>query len=994
MPVTNNVDTLQKAAYALEGKFDGTALICQGRKVSFAEFDKTTDHIAKALAEEGIGPGSVVELFMERSEKMMMAIYGIIKSGAVLLPINRDIPEKRRDLIHSDISIKLSFDDEKYERIIKKELPVEAKALFAKPSDAAVILYTSGSTGTPKGVIHSQSSKLFSLEQFPGHVIKTGIACNRTDAVIAKTSVTFVSSYVCEILFAPFAGIPMIVLTDSEVSDIKAVGRAISEYPNSNVFMTPSQVVNFLGDETFREQFKKLGNLIVGGERLKPEARDIILKNVEKNTTIVNCYGSTERHIMAVGDVRCKDAVNMEILPGIDLKIIDDEGRVCAASEPGEIVLRSPCELTGYTNAELKEIKVEGKVYYGTGDKGVLSKDGKLCILGRKDRMIKYHGLRIEPGDIENNMCEYPHIRDCAVVVGKAESGHEQLLLYYTSDTQLNPDLLRSFLSGRISENMIPVGFIRLDSLPVDQRGKIDFGNLAERIYMPFSDSESAYSDTASTDEERLVCEVASAVFREKEISPAVNLFKIGLESLMAFRMIGLFKEKGYGVSISDIFAHPVLGDLAKVIRKEDKRKSIDEGEEESPAFVATGPQIYWGTDITPEKKMRGMYVTSTFICEMAYDEVSFRDRCDLIISKHPAIRTSIITEEGSMPMQKIKEKANLMAAFFDLSDMRDGEENLFEPTKAQLEYIENEKNRILSEIIENPDVIDLQAACFRISEAASFIMITGNHISVDGTSMNVLMQEFSQKDLDGNGDSYLAYLKYISSKNSMGQAIAFFGDYLKDAEFSSLPGIEKDDDEDVPPDFRSIPYHFSKEQTKSFDKKSVEFGISAVGYMIYIYGQALLKVLGKDALIMQMLTFGRGVPVAGVENSVGCFIETIPVVIRKTDTPTQFQNGYLQAEQYSYLLPPILWKSARGLDEPPKLAPFLISEIFPPVKTDGYFKEIAKRDYEHMVMSNFIVKEEDCYSLYLHFDAASILEESFLELSDEFIRLLEENCK
>ncbi len=995
MPGLKKIDTLQKAALSYEGRFEGKALICQDREISFAEFDHITHHIANVLAMRGIGPSSVVELSMKRSEKMMMAMIGVFKSGAVLLPVNLNLPQKRKDLIHKEQHIDLFLTDNEYDAILAAKEQKSTELVMASPLDTALILYTSGSTGKPKGVLHSQSSKLFSREQYPIHISQTGIKCNKIDNIVAKTNITFVSSYIFELLPAITNGITMVVLTDDEQNDVKAVGRAISEYENTSVFMTPSQTQNFLRDENFRAQFKKLGNLVVAGEKLKPEARDVILENADENTAIINAYGSSECHLITAGDVRSLDYPYTNVLPGVELKVVSENKTECEAGSGGEIVLKSPYTLTGYTNSDMRISKLAGQSYFATGDEGVLSEDGKVWIKGRIDRMIKLHGLRIEPGDIESNLCEYPRIRDCAVVVGKTEAGIEALVAYYVSDEDLDSGDIRQFLTHHISEAMIPIGFIRLENLPLNPNGKIDYPLLSEKIFVPDNEGSAEYSDTITSKEEELICQVLSGILEGKDITPASNLFRLGVDSLIAFQMIGVFKEKGYVVSISDIFSHPVIGDLAKVIRKEEATQSQDETE--ITQFAATGPQIYWGTEITPEKKMRGMYVTNNFVCDVAYDDASFKKRVDLIVKKHPAIRMSIVFREDGTPGQEIRDEANTLVEFHNILDRGDGVSGPFEPSKEQMEYIENTGRDIYGRILENEEVIDLQAACFKISDRASFIMITGNHISIDGTSMNVLMQEFSAKELDDGRDSYIDFLKYISSPNSMQQAIGFFGGYLHNAELSALPENEEaktEDGSDPEPDFRSIPFRLGSQETQKLDEISRDIGISTVGHIIYMYGQALLNVLGKEAVIMQMLTFGRGVPVSGIESSVGCFIETIPVVIRKSDTPVQFQAGYLQAEQFSYLLSLILWKTALGLDEPPTLAPFLISEIFPPVKTAGYFKEFADRDYEHMVMSNFIVKEDGNYSFYLHFDAAKIKEDSFTELSDEFIRILKENCK
>ena len=147
--------------------------------------------------------------------------------------------------------------------------------------------------------------------------------------------------------------------------------------------------------------------------------------------------------------------------------------------------------------------------------------------------------------------------------------------------------------------------------------------------------------------------------------------------------------------------------------------------------------------------------------------------------------------------------------------------------------------------------------------------------------------------------------------------------------------------------------------------------------------------MLNKDKLIIQILTFGRGIPVKGMDRAVGCFVAYIPVVVRKDDRVEAFQKNILQAEQNSFAPLPLIWKQSFDLDCPPKLAPFLISEIFPEIKSDGFVKRLSEMDYEKMVMSNFIVKKDDAISIYFHYDANKLVEEKFLEVTNEMKRLM-----
>ena len=995
MRVFEKTDTLQKAVLSCEGRFQGTALVCGDISVSYQEFDSVSEHIAFYLLSRGIGPGDVVALSMHRSEKMMSAVYGILKAGACLLPIPVSLPDKRKEMILGDTGISLNLTDEVYEEALREALRGEYVYRLARPEDEALILYTSGSTGKPKGVCHSQASMLLSKDQYPLHISESLMPGLLIETVIAKTNINFISAYMFEVLTAPLCGRKMVVLKEDEQNSSRAVGRAISANKNASVFITPSETVSFLKDKSFREDFKKLGILALGGEILKPEAREEILAHAGEDTDIVNIYASSECHVITAGNVRDEDYPYTAVLPGVETRLINEE-EPGGIREIGELTVASPYLLSRYTNAAVRTVTLQGKTYYCTGDEAVLSETGKIWIKGRKDRMIKYHGQRIELGDIESNICKYPGIRECAVSVNRTEAGSEVLCAWYVSDDEPDSGKIRDFLSAYLPRTIIPVGMTRLKELPLNPNGKIDYHGLSEKVFVPETVGEKAYPAELSTENERLIASILKEIWEGADLSPSSNLFQKGLDSLTAFRLIGELRERGYTIGIAEIFDHPVLAEIAKRIRKREDENAPKE-DVSGNTLPATGVQIYWGTDITQEKKTRGLYVTSMFACEMPYTKESFQKRIELIVKKHPAFRAAIVFE-NERPKQVITEDAAVKTSFEDLRDLRKapGELYPFEPTEEQMALIRERRDGILEALFRNDEIVNLQAACFRISNKACVIICTGNHLSVDGSSMNVLMQELSLKTIDEEQDHYLDFLKYIGKKSNIKEAADFWQDYLKDADFSALPKAEVEDSKEDPEisDFRSITISLTAEETKRLEEKSQGAGISTVGLIMYLYGEALMRTLKKDALIFQILTFGRGVPVSGMDRSIGCFIEYVPIVIRKDGTLSDFRTGYLLAEQYSYLPAPILWKTALGLEKPPELAPFLISEIFPPVRTKGYFKELTERSYADMVMSNFVVMEDDHIALYFHFDAAKTAEGPFLQMTDELKRLIKEECR
>ena len=105
--------TVQELILSRRGQFQGIAIACDGRTMSYAEFDELTDRVAAGLQREGIGPGSFVAIRMPRSERMVAAIFGVIKAGAAIVPISGDMPEERFRSISSACTLAAVIDEEK-----------------------------------------------------------------------------------------------------------------------------------------------------------------------------------------------------------------------------------------------------------------------------------------------------------------------------------------------------------------------------------------------------------------------------------------------------------------------------------------------------------------------------------------------------------------------------------------------------------------------------------------------------------------------------------------------------------------------------------------------------------------------------------------------------------------------------------------------------------------------------------------------------------------
>ncbi len=477
--------TLQQWALACRGKYSGTAVECENRMLSYDAFDAMTEKVAQVLSQKGIGPGMTVILRMPRTERMMAALFAVVRVGAAVLPVPVDFPEMRCRDIYRMSRAALTLTEEGMEAILSEKDGITAFRQdypLAGPEDPALILFTSGSTGQPKGVVHTQMSAARGVMNLPGEMPGMGLPCREFGTVLGKTSENFISSYALEYFSALLFGRTLVMLTEQERIDYRAIGSRMETHPGSSLFSTATEIENYLREESFRRQFRNLGVLVLSGERITDEVRERILTETDRETTLLSIYGMTECFEITFSNLRDREWQNGTLCPGVEAEILK-ENRCVSAGESGEIVLRSPMQMAEYLGARERFYSLGGVRWLGTGDIGEKTADGKLIVRGRGDRLVKFHGLRIELDDVQTNVLRFPGIQNAAVVLANTAAGTQIICAYYESLAELNLGDIRAFLADYLPDYMIPARFIRLRQLPRNRSGKINYTELMNRPY-------------------------------------------------------------------------------------------------------------------------------------------------------------------------------------------------------------------------------------------------------------------------------------------------------------------------------------------------------------------------------------------------------------------------------------------------------------------------------------------------------------------------------
>lgn len=471
---------------------DRTAVEFGDAHISYGALNETADRLAAVLIESGISCGDVVAVAAQRSIDMVIAVIGILKSGAAYLPIDLNIPDERKRYYIEASNTKTILSEKSNEvlfgvpniNIHKIPQPKSQSHTVIQTSNAlAYIIFTSGSTGLPKGVMVQHRSVvnrlLWMQDQYK--------LCEK-DVFIQKTPVSFDVS-VWELFLWFFCGAKLCLLKSGYEGNAAYLLEVIHAHKVTVCHFVPSMLRVFLDYLSHRggtERLTSITKVFSSGETLKYDTVALFNQLLTRTNAIQlhNLYGPTEATI----DVTFFDCTNYQSEKGIvpigkpiwntNIYILDENGCKCSDGEKGEIYISGEGVALGYVNNMELTRKMflpdpfrPGAVMYKTGDMGEWN-EGNIEFLGRMDNQVQIHGIRIEPEEIENQLSCHESIEQ-AVVVAVGDDD-KKLIAYYTGVKIADISVLSGYLSDRLPKTMIPVDYIFLESIPLNAHGKID----------------------------------------------------------------------------------------------------------------------------------------------------------------------------------------------------------------------------------------------------------------------------------------------------------------------------------------------------------------------------------------------------------------------------------------------------------------------------------------------------------------------------------------
>jgi amino acid adenylation domain-containing protein len=557
----------------VEAKPNAQALVAGAGRLTYRELNQRANRLAHHLRSLGVGPETLVGIFLERSADMVIALLAVLKAGGAYVPLDPAYPADRLTFMLGDSRVHTLLTQYSFvSRLQGFELPAGqamphlvcvdmdrriARASVENPEPAAeathlaYVIYTSGSTGRPKGVA-LEHRNVVAFVNWTAQVFSP----RELDGVLAGTSISFDPSILD--IFMPLSLGGRVIMAPNtlalpglpaarEVRLINSVPSVVRELLRIGGLPPSVETVN------------------MGGEPLSAQLVEELyaLPHIKR---VHDLYGPTETTVCSTFSLRTPGGPVTIGRPiaNTQVYLLDENLSPVSAGEAGELFIGGKGVARGYlhrpeiTVEKFLELPVAGgrpARFYRTGDLCRYRPDGNLEFVGRRDQQVKIRGHRIELGEIESVLLAHPDVGETAVIVHEEEPGERRLAAYVVPRStpwqkagetpaaaeQRIVSRLRSHLQDRLPDYMMPGTFMLLDRFELTTNGKISHAALPA----PVQNRAAAGAFVAPrTSTEKLLCEIWGGLLGLNQVGVHDDFFQLGGDSLMGIAMFAEVEEK------------------------------------------------------------------------------------------------------------------------------------------------------------------------------------------------------------------------------------------------------------------------------------------------------------------------------------------------------------------------------------------------------------------------------------------------------------------
>ncbi|KAH1344162.1 hypothetical protein KXV68_000815 [Aspergillus fumigatus] len=923
---------------------------------TYGQLDELSSRLAVYLAAQGVGPNVVVPLCFEKTRWTPIAMMGVMKAGGAFLLLDPSYPLQRLKDICADIDCRLVVSSTTHEAMSRElastvvvvgedrhhwQLENTSHTITmpkVRPADALYVVFTSGSTGKPKGVVIEHRSYCSGALD---HI--------RSYNLTPQSRVLQFSSYAFDIsiveqLSVLIAGGCICVISESQRKN--SLGEAATALQANHAMLIPS-----VARLVRHEDLSTITSLSLAGECMQETDVSYWAQHVR----LMNGYGPAECSALSLVQpcvLPHSDPHDIGYPVGSVAWVVDphDHHKLVPNGAVGELLIEGPIVGRGYINNAEKtaEVFIEPPTWlrtlrghctsrlYKTGDLVRANPSGSLSILGRKDRQVKLRGQRLELGEVEANVQHcFPGALDVvADLLPSSRGGKPQLVAMVfqnaeraariapESDSKLiaepSVDFMQSATTAEtrlrqtVPNFMVPSMFLPLAQIPRTHSDKVDRNSLLKAVAAMSSIELQAYKASVdaghcstrapSTEEEKKLAEIWADVLKVpvEHIGADDNFLLSGGDSIDAMKAAAFCRAAGMALSVADIFAHPVLSDLAKVAVPKSLNGSSTSHQPFSLSPVDSPKDLHMSlmeqglvppgsalADLLPGTQAqqffieRGTFHSYNFSIRGPLDRCRLQKTCTAILSRHSILRTKFLQYEGRLIQIVLDNLETPFTHYTTDGDLLEFCKSLWERDLAALDGLGR---------------LPCKFTLVSRSEQEHVFTIQISHAQWDGVSIPRLFSDIAAiyNQIPLPSTTHFADYVYHRSSRDERPAFDFWKKYLRGSSMPvPFPATNCQDRE-----------HKTQWTFQGIKNPRLPAGITMASLVKAACGFHLCQLLSQNDVVFGHTVNGRNLALDNVEALLGCCLNFIPLRVMLQPSWTVLDLLAHVQEQYTRALP------------------------------------------------------------------------------------------
>ncbi len=897
---------------------DAIAIQYEEEQMTYRELNERANQLAHLLKQDGVGPESVVGIYLERSPNMIVALLSILKAGGAFVAFDPAFPKDRIGFMMEDSEVPVILTQESLADLLPEHNArvfcldaqwgdVANNSRSNLPNEATLenlvyLIFTSGSTGRSKGVQvehRNLLNYLYAIEEVAQ--LGDGASYGNVSTLSADVGHTAIFPALCR-------GGTLHIIAQDRLTDPDLMAEYFEKHPVDCLKIVPTHLAALMATQPLK--VLPLKGAVVGGETLRWD----MIERVEQyrdDVWLINHYGPTEVTIAGVVyKVEKEQAMRQTVtvplgrpLGNVQVYVLDKHLQPVPYGVAGEVYFGG----AGITRGYIKRPDLTAERYlqdpfqpdpnarfYRTGDLAKRHPDGRLEFLTRADTQVKIRGYRVELGEVETVIGQHPLVKENVVMAREDVPGDRRLVAYLVKNEGVEGGTsdVRNYLKEILPDYMVPAVFVYLDAIPLTANGKID------RRILPAPEAEMMEQNeyiAPSTEFEERIASIWEEVLHVERVSVKDNFFDLGGHSLMVTQVVSrVNKEFGVKMPLRMLFEAPTVTDLAlraEALLHENVAPSAAEAPIEAVARETKIPlsfsqQRLWVLEqLIPGLTAYNIPYAVRLTGELHHDK--FERALNEMIKRHESFRTTFSDGAGE-PEQVIHQAEWTPLPIVDLQHLHG------DAREAEVSRLVTAENDTPFDLRKGPLI---RYQLLKLSEREHVMLLTLHHIISDGWSRGILTRELTQMYdslMSGNEPSLpplpLQYADFaVWQRKFLQEELGEHLDYWRETLGGDLPPLQLPTDRQRPAmqthKGSHIRFRLPREVSDKLIAISQQQGATLFMTLLAAFNSLMMHYTGQE-------DFAVGTPIANrnrqdTESIIGFFVNTLALRADLSGNPT-----------------------------------------------------------------------------------------------------------